>query len=215
MAIVTISRGSLSGGRAVAECLAERLGYRCLAEEILQEAADDLGVSPEVTKAKFQTPPGLWARLVRERELYLLAVQTALAEACVEGDLVYHGLAGQFLLEGLPGVLKVRLVAPLEKRIESLTRERHRMTRAAAESFIRNVDQDRARWVRITYGAEVEDPSLYDLTVNLRQLTLDTACASIAEAASLPEFETTPDTRAAREAFAADLRGRLDALTEG
>jgi cytidylate kinase len=212
VAIVTISRGSLSGGRAVAECLAERLGWRCLAEEILDGAAESIGTSQEVLKAKFETTPGLWARAFRERERYLLAVRTSLVEACLTGDLVYHGLAGQLLLSGLPGVLRVRLIAPLEMRLGALTRQRHRMTREAAEEFIDSVDQERRRWVRVTFGVDVEDPSLYDLTVNLKVLTLDAACAAIAEAAALPEYEINEPMREEWAALAASLRARRDAM---
>ena len=212
MAIITISRGSLSGGRAVAECLAEQLGSRCLAREILRRAAGKLGASEEVVQAKFETTPGLWARVSRERERYVLAVQTALVEACLEGNLVYHGLAGQFLLRGLPGVLRVRLISPLEKRVRALQETQRRMTTKAAEDFIRNVDQDRRRWVKVTYGADVEDPSLYDLTVNLRSLSVDSACAAIAEATEQPEYAVTEGVRAELASFAADCHGRLDAL---
>ncbi len=122
MAIITISRGSLSGGRQVAECLCERLGCPCIADEVLQTAAKKLQVSEEAVRGKFETAPGLWSRLSRERERYVLAVQTALAEACTRGDLVYHGLAGQFLLRGLPGVFRVRLIAPVAMRIGALRR---------------------------------------------------------------------------------------------
>lgn len=215
MAIVTISRGSLSGGRAVAECLAERLGCRCLAREILQEAARALGVSEDVVRAGFETTPGLWARLTREREKYVQAVKTALAEACLEGDLVYHGLAGQFLLRGLPGVLRVRLIAPLEQRMRALVEAHHRMSRQAAVEFIRNVDQDRRRWVELTYDADVEDPSFYDLTVNLRSLSLDGACAAISEACAQREYAVTADVKDRFGAFAVECRRRLDEMTVG
>lgn len=212
MQIITISRGSLSGGRDLAECLAERLGYRCVAQEILHQAARKLGATEEVLRAKFETTPGLWARLHRERERYVLAVQTALAEACLASDLVYHGLAGQFLLRGLPGVFRVRLVAPLEKRIQALTDSHHRLNREAAVEFIRSVDEDRRRWVKVTYGEDVEDPMLYDLTVNLRALSLDAACAAIAEAAGGEAFRATEDSRAALEAFIARCHQGLRAL---
>lgn len=214
MAIVTISRGSLSGGRAVAECLAERLGCRGLAREILQEAARALGASEDVVRAGFESTPGLWVRRTREREIYVQAVRTALAEACLEGDLVYHGLAGQFLLRGVAGVLRVRLIAPLEQRLQALAEAHHRMSRKAAVEFIRNVDLERRRWVRSTYGADVEDPSLYDLTVNLRCLSHEGACAAISEAVAQPEYQITDGVRRRLAAFAAECRQRLDQMTE-
>ena len=206
----------MSGGRAVAECLADRLDCRCLAEEILKDAAATIGASEDVLKTKFQTTPGLWSRIVKERERYLLAVQIALIEACQEeGRLVYHGIAGQFLLAGLPGILRVRLIAPLEQRVQALVEGRHRMAPEAARDFIEGVDQERRRWVKVMYDADVEEPSLYDLTVNLRTLTLDAACAAIAEAMELPAYELTDEVRAEWEAFAADRRARLEELQGG
>lgn len=215
MAIITISRGSLSGGRAVAECLAEHLDVPCVAREVLQEAALALGISERAMQEAFETPPGMWARLNRERETYLMAVRAALADRCVDGRLVYHGLAGQFLLKGLPGVLKVRLIAPLEIRIEALVEQHHRMSRRAAEDFIANVDEERRRWVKIMYGENVEDPSLYDLTVKLRAMSHDTACLAIAEAAAQPEFEITAAVKEELAAFAAKCRQELDTKLSG
>ncbi len=147
-----------------------------------------------------------------ERERYVLAVQTSLVEACLEGSLVYHGLAGQFLLRGLAGVVRVRLISPMETRVRSLMDSRHRMTAKVAAEFIRNVDQDRRRWVKLTYGADVEDPSLYDLTVNLRSLSVESACGAIAEAAAQPEYAITEAVKAEWTLFAAESRRRLDAL---
>ncbi len=209
MAIITISRGSLSGGRAVAECLAQRLGYPLLGRELLQEAAERVGVSVEDLQGKFETTPGLWARMTRAREKYVLAVQTALAEWCTRGNLVYHGLAGQFLLRELPGVLRVLILAPMEQRVQALLETHPRMTQDQVEAFIRKVDQERSRWVRVTYGLDVQDPSLYDLTVNLRSLSRDTACVTIAEAASQPRFAITADMEGDLFSFAADCRRRL------
>lgn len=47
MATITISRDTFSGGQSLAECVAERLGYRCLSRELLLEAARQYGVLEE------------------------------------------------------------------------------------------------------------------------------------------------------------------------
>ena len=203
MPIITISRGTLSGGQAVAECLAARLGCRCVGREIVQGAAQKVGVSVETLSGKFETPPGRWGRLTHERRLYLYAVQAALADLCVTGELVYHGLAGQLLLRGLPAVLRVRLIAPLDMRVRALTEAHHRMSAKAAEEFIESVDEDRRRWVRLMYSADVEDPSLYDLTVNLQSISTETACEGIAEAVAQPQYQITDEVGTELEAFAA------------
>ncbi len=215
MAIITISRGTLSGGRATAECLARALNYPCVGREILQEAAKKLGASEEDLSGKLEATPSRWARLTQERKTYLLAVQTALAEHCTTGEVVYHGLAGQFLLRELPGVLAVRLIAPLEMRMRALMDSHHRMTHKAAEEFIQDVDEDRRRWVKLMYRADVEDPSLYDLTINLQSISLETACEIIAEAAAQPQYEMTDDVKQKLAAFAAKCREQLQQAGEG
>lgn len=215
MAIITISRGTLSGGRAVAECLASALDYPCVGREILQEAASKVGAAEEDLSSKLEATPSRWARLTQERKTYLLAVQTALAEHCTTGELVYHGLAGQFLLRELPGVLAVRLIAPLEMRTRALMDSHHRMTRKAAEEFIHDVDEDRRRWVKLMYQADVEDPSLYDLTINLQSISFETACEIIEEAAAQPPFQVTDEVKARLEAFAVECRGQLQQVGEG
>jgi cytidylate kinase len=215
VAIITISRGSLSGGKALASCLAERLGYPTLGREVLLEAAETIGINEDVFRGKFETAPGLWARMTREREKYILAMQTALAEWCTRGELVYHGLSGQFLLKDLPGVLRVRLVAPMALRVQSFLDSHPLMSRSQAEDFILDLDQERARWVRRMYGADVTDPVNYDLTVNLKRLSLQSACETIAEAASQPRYQVTDEVETELFAFAAACRERLSRVQEG
>ncbi|MFO7895128.1 MAG: cytidylate kinase-like family protein [Longimicrobiales bacterium] len=211
MAIITISRGTMSGGRAVAECLADQLGYPCVANRVVRDAALSLGLPEDVVREKFETTPHLWSRLNKDRQIYLLAMKAALADRCLKGDLVYHGLAGQFLLADLPAVLRVRLIAPMAKRIEYLTTEHHRLTVESAREFIENVDRERKRWVKVFFDADVEDPFLYDVTVNQRWLTVETACTGIAELAGHSIYEVTDEVRDKLEAFAARCHKQLDA----
>jgi len=209
VAIITISRGSLSGGRALAQCLSARLGYPNVGREVLQEAAETLGASEEAFRGKFETTPGLWGRLTRAREKYVLAVQTALAEWCTRGDLVYHGLSGHHLLKGLPAILRVRLIAPLERRVQALLESHPQMTATQAADFIRDVDQDRARWVKVMYGADVNDPALYDIIISLETHTIESACEVVVAAAGTSRFQITDEVEEEFFAFAAACRDRL------
>jgi len=47
MAVITISRGSFSHGKEIAEIVAERLGYECVSREVLIEASKDFNI-PEL-----------------------------------------------------------------------------------------------------------------------------------------------------------------------
>ena len=47
MSIITISRGSYSRGKEVAETLARELGYECVSREIILEASEQFNI-PEI-----------------------------------------------------------------------------------------------------------------------------------------------------------------------
>jgi len=55
MPIITISRGSYSRGKDVAEKLAQRLGYECLSRDILLEASDEFNI-PEIKLIRRDAP---------------------------------------------------------------------------------------------------------------------------------------------------------------
>ena len=80
MAIIAISRGTFSGGEALARRLAERLGYQCISREVILQAAWGYGVPAEELTAAMEKPPWLWERLFGERAAYLTFVRAALCE---------------------------------------------------------------------------------------------------------------------------------------
>jgi cytidylate kinase len=208
MAIITISRGSMSGGEALAKCLAERLQYPSVGREIVVEAAERAGV-PEATLArKFEHSPTLWGRLTSDRRIYVTAVQAALAEHAAGGDLIYHGLAGHLLLKGIPNVLRVRLVAPLEARIRAVVEQKN-LSREDAIQYIEKVDENRVRWTRLLYDVDWRDPSIYDMVINLESMSIETACSVVANAAQQPEYATTETARKILQDFLLSCRVKL------
>lgn len=190
MAIISICRGTKSGGETLARCLADQFGYPIMGREVLQEAAAQLGVPAEDLVEKMEDRPRFFGRATTLRKTYIAAVQATLAEAAAGGNLVYHGLAGGLLLKDVPGVLCVRLIAPMEMRIHAL-KETHQMDDASAEAYIREVDEARARWVKGMYGVDILDPTNYDMVLNLGTFTIPEACRVVTAAAQRPEFKAT------------------------
>jgi cytidylate kinase len=213
MPIITISRGTMSGGKDLAECVAAALGCPCIAREILVEGAAKLGVSEQFLSGRMEKSPSLWERLTAERRTYLLAVQAALAGHLTGGAAVYHGLAGHLLLREVPWVLRIRLISPLAKRVAALM-ERRGTTREEAERFIAQVDRHRVRWTRLMYNADIEDPRLYDLVLNLEKTSLESACAVVVGLAHRPEFHVDAPARARLADFDLECRVRLALAVE-
>jgi cytidylate kinase len=191
MPIITISRGSFSGGEILAERVAQRLGARCLSREVLVEVAATYGVPEPKLIQFFDTRPGVWERLTQSRRLYLIFLQATMCERAWQGNLVYHGQAGHLLLPGISHVLKVRLIAPLAYRIGAVM-EREGLGREAALQFIQRVDDERLQRMRYLFNVDWRDPTLYDVILNLEHMTLETAADVVIYMAKHPEYQPTP-----------------------
>jgi cytidylate kinase len=202
MPIVTISRGTFSGGEALAHCLTKKSGLPAVGVEVIKEAATLYGISESEISQQLKQGPKVWERLLGEkRHLYLVALQSAMAERAAKGDFIYHGLAGHFLLQGVPNVFKVRLVAPLSYRIKNEMAKQN-ISEEAAKAYIEKVDEKRKQWTKFFYHVDWTDPSLYDMVINLENLSLDTACGMIMYVLGQPEFQSSPEKKKAVEDFA-------------
>ncbi|MCL4500397.1 MAG: cytidylate kinase-like family protein, partial [Deltaproteobacteria bacterium] len=102
MSIITISRGSYSRGKEVAEKLAQSLGYECLSRDILLEASERYNI-PEIKLIRaIHDAPSILERFTYNKEQYVAYIRAALLRHVQKDNVVYHGLAGHFMLQGIP-----------------------------------------------------------------------------------------------------------------
>ncbi|MFW5739912.1 MAG: cytidylate kinase family protein [Myxococcota bacterium] len=207
MAIITISRGSLSGGAELARLLGEKLDHKVISREVIVDAAKTYGVAEDKITDGLEHAPGLWARFTGHEENYMLAVQATLAWHVSEGNTIYHGLAGAFLLGGLPGVLRIRLIAPMSYRVGAAVAQLG-VSREQAVEHIRKIDHEREKWVRSLYGEDWADPSHYDIVLNLGDMSMETAAGLVACVIESKEYAWTTQTERAVKDFALKNRVR-------
>jgi cytidylate kinase len=207
MAIITISRGTFSGGEALAKRVAERLGYQCVSREVLLEASWGSGIPAEELTAAMEKRPSFWHRVMGQRTAYLTLVRAALCEHAGGGELVYHGHVGHLLLPGIAHVVRVRVIADMPFRVHAALPQHG--TREAALAYIEKVDQERREWVRFLFGVDWDDPLLYDLVLNLSRISLDTAGEAVVQMAARPEFQPTSESAKALRDLV--LRSRVEA----
>jgi cytidylate kinase len=212
MPIIAISRGTFSGGEALADAVAQRLAYRCVSREDVVAVAQAYGVPAEEITAAMEKRPSLLNRVVGDQTVYLAFMRAALCERARGDQLVYHGHLGHFLLPGVAHVLSIRVVADREYRLRALERD-HQLGGPEARAYLERVDQERREWTRFLFGVDWDEPLLYDLVLNLSRMALETACALVAQAAHRPEFQPTPASRQALEDLSlrswAEVRSRI------
>ena len=194
MAIITISRGSYSRGKEVAEKLAHKLGYACISRDILLEASDEFNI-PEIKLIRaLHDAPSVLERFRHGKERYVSYLRSALLQHAKKDNLVYHGLAGQYFLRGIPHVLKVRILADIEDRVaEEVKREG--ISAEKARYILLKDDEERRRWGLQVYGTDTWDSRLYDMVLNIKALTVTDAVDIISSVVAKPCFRTTPEAQ--------------------
>ncbi len=221
MAIVTISLGSATGGLFLANGLAKRLGYRVITREEIIRGAAKFGVAEAKLEKALLEPPVFSEDFKRDIRCYLSFVQEALCEWAEKDNIIYLGHAGHLLLRGISHVLRIRLIAPPSYRIRTLV-EREGMTEEQAAAHIQTVDAQRRAWTLLLYGVDWLSPTLYDLTINLESMSIDSAVDIAAAAVNCREFAATNQSRKAvkdlrlesrvRAALAADPSAALSEI---
>jgi cytidylate kinase len=194
VSIITISRGSFSRGRAVAEKLAHELGFMCISREVILEASDQFNVPEAKLVRAMHDAPSVLDRYTYGKEKFVAYVRAALLKYVQKDNVVYHGFAGHFFLREVPGVLKVRITADMGDRIEEVMR-RDDITLEQARSLIERDDEERRKWSLNLYGVDTRSAELYDLVLNVKTMTVDDAVELIAHNVRLPCFEITADSK--------------------
>lgn len=198
MAIITISRGSYSKGKRIAEKVAEELSYECVSRDVLLEASEHFNV-PEIKLVRaLHDAPKILDRFTHGQRKYVAFIQNAFLEHVRQDNVVYHGLAGHFFLAGVSHALKVRIIADLDDRIQ-LEMKRENIPAEKARHVLKKDDYERRKWALALYGIDTADASLYDLVIHIRKISVNDAVDLIAHTVRLPHFTTTPESQNALE----------------
>src|SRR5205823_1360173 len=219
MRAVTISREYGSGGGEVARRLAGRLGWHLVDHEVVMDVARALGVTEAEAEAHDEhadrlasrillslgvvpsaAPAPLPVELSMDQPAYDEARRTVVEGATKAGHAVIVGRGAQVLLAPRRDVLHVRIIAPLEQRIQYVM-QREKLDHAAAERRIQAKDRDRANFLMSAHHKNPSDARLYDLVVNTGVLHLNSAVDLVvlaldrkARRLSLPDEALGPGT---------------------
>lgn len=210
MAVITISRGLYSNGVEVAEKVAQRLGYECIARDVLLESSQALNIPRTKLARVIHDAPGVLDRLIYRKEKYIAYIQDAFVKHIKKDNMVYHGLAGHFLLKGISHVLKVRIIADMDFRVEQAVK-REGISIKEALRILTKDDEQRRKWSQFHYGIDTWDLSLYDLVLHIGKMEVDDAVDIICRTSWLAHFQTMPESQKAMDdlSLACEARVRL------
>jgi hypothetical protein len=98
------------------------------------------------------------------------------------GRVIVVGRGCSVITARTPNVFHVRLVAPLEQRIEHV-REATKMSRKDAARIVEKEDRGRARYMKTYVKSRIDDPLLYHAVINTGRMSYEDAAELIADGA--------------------------------
>jgi len=199
---IAISRETGAGGRTIAELLCQKLAASEKTPGANPWAVFDSGLAKQVLE-DHKLPPNLERFMTEDARLlpveaiveevlglhpsgWTLAQHTTktILRLAGLGHAILVGRGANVITARLPNVFHVRLVAPLAARIHHAAGYYH-LNEAEAAKLVREHDQARRRYVRRYFNSEIDDPSLYHVTLNTSRFGFDRTAEVIAQLALL------------------------------
>jgi cytidylate kinase len=213
MPVIALTQGMGSLAQDVAEALADDLGLTTLQHEVAERVADKMHVSKSLINRLRAGKAGLIEGLRTDR--HALAVYTAeeVLEAAARGNVVIRGWGATQLLRSVAHIPCVRIMRPLDKRVDWLMKELDTDDRDLAEAEIRRSDQANASRMHDQFGVHWGDPGLVDMVLNTERLTVQSCAEQIKGLLMRPEFAETDASRSMLQgmALSAHVRAALNA----
>jgi cytidylate kinase len=182
--VLTVSREFGSGGGRIAQSIAKRLGWKLLDGSLIDEIACAAHVDAGIV-SRFDEHIDGWLRRINRQAMRGAAMAAGVAleqEKCfdedvmtdltrqiidrayVVGNCVIVGRGAQCILQPRADVFHAFVYAPLRVKIHRL---RTRLEPGAnIERPIRDVDAERAHYLKLRFGEEWNNPHLYHLMIS-------------------------------------------------
>lgn len=183
MRIVTMSRQIGSYGDVIAAIVAKQLGLELMTRDKVHELAQtcDPAYSDACNLYETEHGPGFFERIFLDKPSYRSLFDSLTLEEASRGDVVIMGRGAEVALADLPGVVRVRTVAPMAIRVQRIM-ERYGQSEKDAEHMTRKFDRDRDNLFRAIYARDPDDWSLCDLIINTAHFTPEAAATVVIQA---------------------------------
>jgi len=195
MKTITISRQCGAGGRTLGEKLAKRLGYYFADDVMVKEVADRMNVSSKQVQGfekegasnlmkildKFLSGDYI-SRLISDRygyvyeEKYVDSIKSIVQGLHNRGNVVIIGRGSQYILQDEKDAFHILLVREFDDRVNFLANKYDISDVSDARKTVSRADKLRVNFLSFfTENGNHDDPLYYDLTINMKQVSMDKA----------------------------------------
>lgn len=199
--VITISRDFGCPANMCATDLAEILTkmeedendtWRVISKEILDQAAKELGLTPEKIEFIFKFEKrsvidemleAVSAKYYKSERKIRNTIREVIRSIGEQGRVIIVGRAGSAILHDIPNSLHVRLIAPLNFRVKGVSR-RHQISHSEAMKLTVEMDKKRALLRHDFAGKNIDDID-YDLILNCERFKSENIVDIITKAAEI------------------------------
>lgn len=184
--LVTVSRDPGSGGKLIAQGIAEVLQFDMFHQNVIHEMAKSAQVSNRVAESLDEKGLSMledWiAAVVQQRHLwpdeYLKHLLKVIGTIGEHGRAVVVGRGANYVLPP-ENTLRLRVIAPGDYRAKKVA-QAYDLSLKDAQRRILKTESDRQAFIRKYFHQDITDPNGYDLVINSGALSLkeviDTVC---------------------------------------
>ena len=162
MAILTISREYGSGGHEIGQAVAGSFGYDYVDKARVLDEIGAFGTRwEERAKELDEHSPTVWERYDWSFRGFGALIKGTILNYALRDRVVIMGRGGNFILRDVPHTLRIRVVAPLDARIERVMK-RETVDHDTAQWLIEKTDRERSGFIYALHGKHWDDPAGYD-----------------------------------------------------
>lgn len=194
MTVIALTQGMGSLAQDIAEKLAQDLGLQCIEHELAARVADKMHLSKSLINRLRSGKAGLLEGLRADKHAMAVYTAAEVLDAAAGGNVVIRGWGATQLLRTVQHVPCIRVMRPLDLRVEWLMAQLDTDDRDLARSEILRSDQSNASRMNDQFGVQWGDPVLFDMVLNTERLSVDTCVEQIKNLLKRPEFAQTTES---------------------
>lgn len=194
MSIITVSgqMGALRDELALA--IAKQGNMECVDRHTLADSIEGwVELSRDEHQLLAEQGPAMLGMSDRRRRIFAALLESVMMQYARKGNVVLVGRGANQLLRLVPGVLRIRTVAPLELRAQRLAVS-EQLELDVARQLATQVDQQRRAYVSHLLGGDWSSPLGYDLVLNMGRLSLEQATTTVLDLSAHEDFQPGSET---------------------
>jgi cytidylate kinase len=209
MPLIAMTREMGSLGKDVAAGIAARHGRRVVYHEIIDLLADKLRLRKSHVVRLLEGRAGIWEQLTADKTSLAIFTADETFGFLRDGQTcVIRGWGAVHLLAKVPHVVRVRICAPLELRVDRMMERLGSADRDAVKKEVLLSEEAHTAITRRHFGIDWRDPELYDLILSTARMSVDECVEAVDSAMRLPRFQETRESLQVAEDLALEWNVR-------